>query len=331
MRKPAKNNSKRNSGKKEDSGKKKSFSFKDKKSGGSDKKRFSKKNEESEGSGKKKFSFKDKDAKESDKKRFSSKDKPYKKFDKKHKPAAKTSVPKNDGLIRLNKYIANAGVCSRREADTLIESGVVTVNGKVVTAMGTKISPTDEVSYGGERLKNEKLVYLLLNKPKDFITTTDDPKGRRTVMMLVSNACKERIVPVGRLDRNTTGLLLFTNDGDIAKKLTHPKHTVQKIYHVFTDKNVKGTHLDELTEGIHLEDGFSKADSAAFTGKDKNQVGVEMHTGKNRIVRRLFEHLGYKVTKLDRVMFAGLTKKDLPRGRWRFLTEKEIAFLKMIK
>ena len=247
--------------------------------------------------------------------------------------SSKPQQPKvDDGKIRLNKYIANTGVCSRREADVLIETGVVKVNGEVVTQLGTKIGPDDVVNYGGQTLKREVLKYVLLNKPKDFITTTDDPQKRKTVMNLVGNACKERIYPVGRLDRMTTGVLLFTNDGELAKKLTHPRHNIKKIYHVHAHKSVTKADLNKLIEGVKLEDGKAQADKAAYVGngEDKKQVGLEMHSGKNRIVRRMFEELGYKVVRLDRVTFAGLTKKDLPRGRWRFLTEKEIGFLKML-
>jgi 23S rRNA pseudouridine2605 synthase len=234
--------------------------------------------------------------------------------------------------IRLNRYISNSGVCSRREADELIEAGVITVNGKVVTELGVKVSPDDEVRYDGQRIYPEKFRYVLLNKPKDYITTLDDPEGRQTVMFLVRKACKERIYPVGRLDRATTGLLLLTNDGDLAKRLTHPSHGVQKIYHVELDQKVDPTHLQKMREGIMLEDGMIKADDVAFTGdgEDKKSVGIEIHSGRNRIVRRMFEYFGYNVKKLDRVVFAGLTKKDLPRGEHRHLTEKEVAFLHML-
>lgn len=244
----------------------------------------------------------------------------------------KTTSKNDDGLIRLNKFISNTGLCSRREADTLIESGAITVNGKPVTELGTRINPTDKVMYGDQTLQREKLVYLLLNKPKDYITTSDDPQQRKTVMELVASATRERIYPVGRLDRNTTGLLLFTNDGELTKKLTHPRHNIKKIYHVVTDQNVSGEHLDQMRAGFELEDGFIKVDDVQFVGdaSNKRDIGVEIHSGRNRIVRRMFEHLGYKVVRLDRVMFAGLTKKDLPRGKWRFLSEKEVAFLKML-
>ncbi len=234
--------------------------------------------------------------------------------------------------IRLNKYISSSGICSRREADELIASGAVSVNGKVVTEMGVKVLPTDVVQYGGETLKNERNVYLLLNKPKDFITTSDDPFNRKTVMSLVHKACKERIYPVGRLDRMTTGLLLFTNDGEMAKKLTHPKHGIKKIYQVELDKALTKTDMVKITEGVELEDGLATVDIITYLGDgtDKKTLGLELHSGKNRIVRRIFEHLGYNVVKLDRVYFAGLTKKDLPRGRHRFLTPEEINMLKII-
>ncbi len=254
--------------------------------------------------------------------------KPKRKRTEKSVPAQKGE----EGLIRLNKFLADAGICSRREADKLIESGVIKVNGKVVTKLGTKVSRTDKVMYGDQTLKAEKLQYVLLNKPKDYITTSEDPQNRKTVMMLVKNACKERIYPVGRLDRNTTGLLLFTNDGDLAKKLTHPKHNVKKLYHVVLDKPLTKTHLLEIAAGLKLEDGLIVPDKIAYdrAADDKREVGIEIHSGRNRIVRRIFEHLSYKVIRLDRVMFAGLTKKDLPRGKWRHLTEKEVSMLKML-
>lgn len=233
-------------------------------------------------------------------------------------------------LVRLNKYLANAGISSRREADTLILSGTVKVNGVVVDTLGYKVKPTDVVSYGDSAIKNEKKIYLLLNKPKDFITTTDDPQERRTVMELVRPACKERIYPVGRLDRNTTGLLLFTNDGDLATKLMHPKHEIRKVYHVTISKPMRGEDYKAISEGLMLEDGPVKVDDIAFVGEGKKEIGLEIHSGRNRIVRRIFEHLGYDVLKLDRVSYAGLTKKDLPRGKYRFLTEREIAYLKML-
>ena len=252
------------------------------------------------------------------------------------KPTApqKPKEPHPEGAMRLNKYIAHAGICSRREADELIAAGSVKVNGKVVTEMGYQVLPGDEVSYGGEKLRSEKLRYFLLNKPKGFITTTDDPQERRTVMMLMDGCCAERIYPVGRLDRATTGLLLFTNDGELAKRLTHPSTQVYKIYQVELNKPVTKEDMKKLLEGIELEDGPMHVDDIQYAANggtiDKRVVGVELHSGRNRIVRRLFEALGYEVHKLDRVVFAGLTKKDLPRGRWRELTEKEVGFLKMI-
>ena len=232
--------------------------------------------------------------------------------------------------VRLNKYLANAGVCSRREADEFIQAGVVTVNGQVVTELGTKILRTDEVKFHDQPVIMEKKVYVLLNKPKDYVTTSDDPQQRKTVMDLVKNACPERIYPVGRLDRNTTGVLLLTNDGDLASKLTHPKYLKKKIYHVYLDKNVTAHDLTQIAEGIQLEDGEIKADDVQYADAvDKKQVGIEIHSGKNRIVRRIFESLGYKVLKLDRVQFAGLTKKNLRRGDWRYLTEEEVDRLRM--
>ncbi len=232
--------------------------------------------------------------------------------------------------IRLNKFLANAGVCSRREADTFIQAGVVSVNGTVVTELGTKIMRTDEVKFHDEVVKIEKKVYVLLNKPKDYVTTSDDPQHRKTVMDLVKGACPERIYPVGRLDRNTTGVLLLTNDGDLASKLTHPKFLKKKIYHVFLDHNITAHDLQQIRDGITLEDGEIKADAVEYADQtDKKQVGIEIHSGKNRIVRRIFESLGYKVTKLDRVQFAGLTKKNVRRGDWRYLTEEEVDRLRM--
>ena len=232
--------------------------------------------------------------------------------------------------LRLNKFLANAGVCSRREADEFIQAGVVTVNGEVVTELGTKILRTDEVKFHDAPVTLEKKVYVLLNKPKDYVTTSDDPQQRKTVMDLVKDVCPERIYPVGRLDRNTTGVLLLTNDGDLASKLTHPKFLKKKVYHVHLDKNLTAHDMEQIREGITLEDGEIKADAIEYADeRDKAQVGIEIHSGKNRIVRRIFESLGYRVTKLDRVQFAGLTKKNLRRGDWRFLTEKEVDMLRM--
>ena len=235
-------------------------------------------------------------------------------------------------LVRLNKFIANSGICSRREADNLITAGAVKVNGIVVTELGTKINIRDKVQIGEQTLKPEKLQYVLLNKPKGYITTTDDPEKRNTVMILVEKACKERIYPVGRLDRNTTGLLLFTNDGDLAKKLTHPRSRIAKLYHVYLNKSLTRNDMIKIGEGLELEDGFIKVDGLAYVGDgaDKKDIGIELHSGKNRIVRRIFESLSYDVVKLDRVIFAGLTKKDLPRGKFRHLTPKEVAFIKKL-
>jgi 23S rRNA pseudouridine2605 synthase len=252
---------------------------------------------------------------------------------KEHFQKKKTGKPekKKEG-IRLNKFLANAGIASRRAADQLIESGAVSINGQVVTRLGTRVMPGDKVQFGGQTLRQEKLRYLLLNKPKGYLTTSDDPFNRRTVMQLVENACPERIYPVGRLDRNTMGLLLFTNDGDLAKKLMHPKHNVKKIYHVYLDKNLTKNDMLKIAGGLNLEDGKIVPDSIAYVAgaDDKKQIGIELHSGKNRIVRRIFEHLGYRVLKLDRVFLAGLTKKDLPRGKWRFLTPKEVNMLKRL-
>ena len=269
---------------------------------------------------------------------------PYKKGPRQHSadydPNAKYSMKKRieykeinydpNEPLRLNKFLANAGICSRREADEFIQAGVVTVNGQVVTELGTKILRTDEVMFHDQPVKIEKKVYVLLNKPKDYVTTSDDPQQRKTVMDLVKNACPERIYPVGRLDRNTTGVLLLTNDGDLASKLTHPKYLKKKIYHVYLDKNVTAHDLQQIAEGIQLEDGEIKADDVQYAHPtDKKQVGIEIHSGKNRIVRRIFESLGYRVQKLDRVQFAGLTKKNLKRGDWRYLTEEEVDRLRM--
>ena len=243
------------------------------------------------------------------------------------KPVVETPT---DGLIRLNKYIANSGVCSRREADKIIADGLISVNGNVVTELGFKVSMDDDVRYEGKQLNPERKVYLLLNKPRGFVTTLDDPHAERTVMQLIENACKERIYPVGRLDMQTTGVLLFTNDGELAKKLTHPSYEKEKVYHVQLDNDLTPEDLKKIKQGFELEDGFIAADDIQFIDPtDARHVGIEIHSGKNRIVRRIFNHLGYNVVRLDRVMFAGLTKKDLPRGRYRFLTPQEINFLKM--
>ena len=230
--------------------------------------------------------------------------------------------------IRLNKFIADAGVCSRREADKLIEAGKIKVNGKVATQLGLKVSFKDKVEYDNKRLSAEKLVYLLMNKPKGFITTVKDDRGRKTVMDLIRGACDQRIYPVGRLDRNTTGLLLFTNDGELAKKLPHPKHEVEKIYKVNLSERLKSVDFDKIGNGVELEDGLIKPDELAMVEDDPKIIGIRIHSGKNRVVRRIFEHLGYEVTRLDRTLFAGLTKKRIARGKWRFLNEKEVRELK---
>ena len=257
-----------------------------------------------------------------------------------YNPNAKYSIKKQieykdvltdpDEPIRLNKFLANAGICSRREADEFITAGVVSVNGVVVTELGTKVKRTDEIKFHDQPVNIERKVYVLLNKPKDCVTTSDDPQERKTVMDFVKGACKERIYPVGRLDRNTTGVLLLTNDGDLASKLTHPKYLKKKIYHVYCDKNVTKADLDQIVSGITLDDGEIHADAVSYASEtDKSQVGIEIHSGKNRIVRRIFEALGYRVIKLDRVYFAGLTKKGLRRGDWRYLTEQEVNMLRM--
>ena len=265
---------------------------------------------------------------------------PKKKKQKPYDPNAKYSMKKRieykeenydpNEPLRLNKYLANAGVCSRREADEFIQAGVVTVNGEVVTELGTKVLRSDEVKFHDQPVTMEKKVYVLLNKPKDYVTTSDDPQQRKTVMDLVKGACSERIYPVGRLDRNTTGVLLLTNDGDLASKLTHPKFLKKKIYHVHLDHNVTAHDMQQIAEGVQLEDGEIKADAIEYASDtDKKQVGIEIHSGKNRIVRRIFESMGYKVVKLDRVQFAGLTKKNVRRGDWRYLTEEEVDRLRM--
>lgn len=237
----------------------------------------------------------------------------------------------NSDRIRLNRYIANAGVCSRREADNLIANGEIKVNGTIVKEMGFRVSPKDKVEHNGVLLSKEMKVYILLNKPKGFVTTTKDPHAKRNVIDLIANACDERVYPVGRLDKDTTGVLLLTNDGDLSQKLTHPKFNKKKIYHVVLDKSFTKEDFDKLNKGMELEDGFIKPDALSFVaGQDDKQVGVEIHSGKNRIVRRMFAHLGYEVVKLDRVLFAGLTKKNVMRGKFRFLTDKEVKFLKML-
>ena len=252
-------------------------------------------------------------------------------FRKDFKKPSSTQKQTNISGIRLNKFISNSGVCSRREADTYIEHGSVTVNGKLVTEMGYKVQPNDEVRFDGTSISPEKKKYVLLNKPKNYITTMDDDRGRKTVMELVSNAASERIYPVGRLDRMTTGLLLFTNDGELAKKLTHPKHNVKKLYHASLDRKLDLKDLQKLRGEVIIEGKKVFIDAISYVeGRTKNEVGIEIHSGRNRIVRKIFEHVGYKVVKLDRVLFAGLTKKNLPRGRWRELTKQELTNLQMI-
>ena len=251
----------------------------------------------------------------------------------KYSKKSKKSTPEKpeDEKIRLNKFIANAGICSRREADKYIQAGVVTVNGKVITELGYKVNPWDDVRFGGEKIKPEKKVYVLLNKPKGYTTTTEDPHAKKTVMQLIEKCCKERVYPVGRLDKDTTGLLLFTNDGELAKKLTHPSHRIEKVYVVTLDKNFKTGDFDKLIEGFDLDDGFISVDAASYLDPDeKSRIIIQIHSGRNRIVRRMMEHLGYKVKRLDRVKFAGLTKRGLKRGYWRHLTPKEVSFLKML-
>jgi len=246
------------------------------------------------------------------------------------KAEKRVSKPKTEE-IRLNKYIANSGICSRRDADKLIEKGEIKVNGEVITELGHRVKRYDKVYYKGKLINPEKPVYVLLNKPKDFITTTDDPMNRKTVMHLVEKACDERIFPVGRLDRNTTGLLLFTNDGELAAKLSHPSEKIKKIYQVTLDKPISKSEVEEILEGITLEDGPVHVDDLQVLSKDRTILGIEIHVGKNRIVRRIFAHFGYEVVALDRVTYAGLTKKDLSRGKWRFLTEKEVINIKFFK
>lgn len=254
--------------------------------------------------------------------------KPYRKKNPVRKPLE--NKPSSE-LVRLNKYIANAGVCSRRDADKLIEQGKIKINGAVMKELGYKVKSSDTVEYDGKSLSQEKPVYILLNKPKDFITTLDDPQGRRTVMELIKRKGPERIYPVGRLDRKTTGLLLLTNDGDLAKNLSHPSGEVQKLYEVTLAKPISQDDFDKLEDGIELEDGFVKPNEIAVVSEDNRTLGVQIHIGRNRIVRRMFESLGYEVIRLDRVMYANLTKKDLPRGKWRYLSQKEVIQLKYLK
>lgn len=251
-----------------------------------------------------------------------------KKKDVKAKLTPRTTT-KDDGKIRLNRFIAHSGVCSRREADELISRGLITVNGKSVTDLGTKVSAGDKIRYKNKLLAAEKKVYILLNKPRGYVTTVEDPHADKTVLDLISDACPERVYPVGRLDKSTTGILLLTNDGELTGKLTHPKYKRKKIYHVFLDRPVTKNDLFQLTEGIEIDGEMISADAVSYAdADDKTQIGIEIHSGQNRIIRRIFEKLGYKVEKLDRVYFAGLTKKNLPRGKWRFLTSKEVSMLK---
>ena len=255
---------------------------------------------------------------------------PNAKYSAKKRAAFRDATLDPNAPVRLNKYLANAGICSRREADNYIEAGLITVNGEIVTELGTKVVPTDDVRFNSERINPERKVYVLLNKPKDCVTTVDDPQERKTVLDCLRGIGKERIYPVGRLDRNTTGVLLLTNDGDMAAKLTHPKFMKKKIYHVTCDRNVAMSDMDLLVNGIELEDGRVYADEVSYVNEaDRSQIGIEIHSGKNRIVRRMLEHLGYRVNKLDRVLFAGLTKKNLRRGDWRYLTDKEINMLRL--
>lgn len=249
-------------------------------------------------------------------------------YSKKKVIAHNQKVEGPDDELRLNRYIAMSGICSRRDADELIVAGRVKVNGVLVQTVGQKVKRSDKVEVDDNEIIPERKVYIVLNKPKDYVTTVDDPLERKTVMSLVEKACKERIYPVGRLDRQTTGVLLLTNDGDLAKKLTHPKFNNKKIYHVFLDKPLLESDFNAISQGIELEDGFIKADEIQYVKPDGKEVGIEIHSGRNRIVRRIFEHLGYKILKLDRVYFAGITKKNLPRGKWRFLSHSEVNILK---
>lgn len=267
-------------------------------------------------------------AKDNKKEKYTTKGK-HKKTEGKGKFKKKTEIIEKPEPIRLNKYIAASGICSRRDADELIKKGRVKLDGKVVTEMGIKVELSAEVFVNNKLIKPEKKVYILINKPKDYISTVDDPHAEKTVIDLIRNATKERVYPVGRLDRNTTGVLLLTNDGDLTKKLTHPSSNKKKIYHISVNKAVIRADLDRIAEGFELDDGFIKADAVNYVEGNKKEIGIELHSGRNRIVRRMFEHLGYRIVKLDRVYFAGLTKKKVPRGKWRFLEEKEISMLKM--
>lgn len=269
-----------------------------------------------------------------DRRRAAENNKPYSKFKKRNTNTSFSNVKEGStpsDKIRINKFLAQGGTCSRREAEKFITAGAVVINGKVVTDLSYRVSPSDLVKFNGQTIRGEKKKYILLNKPKDFITTTSDDRGRKTVMQLVENACSERIYPVGRLDRNTTGLLLFTNDGDLAKKLVHPKHGVRKIYHVTLDKKLAKHHFNAIVSGLTLEDGPVTVDELSFIdGSSHNQVGIELHIGRNRIVRRIFESLGYEVMHLDRVVFGNLTKKDVKRGSWKHLDKKELELLRML-
>jgi 23S rRNA pseudouridine2605 synthase len=310
---------------------------------------FKKKYSRSEGRGDKPYEPKEREERPA--KRTLSKDKPYQHREGGFKPprpfhssapgkkyATRSGIPIKavKGVpegIRLNKFIANSGICSRREADELIKAGVIKVNGVVVSTLGSKVMPTDKVQYGDQTLNNEKKRYLLLNKQKGYVTTTKDPHAKNTVMELIAGACKERIYPVGRLDRNTTGLLLFTNDGEMAKKLMHPKSRIMKMYHVVLDQPLSKADMIKIAGGMELEGDRVEVDSIAYVddAPDRREVGLEIHSGQNRVIRRMFESMGYKVTKLDRVMYAGLTKRNLPRAKWRFLTEKEVISLIMMR
>jgi 23S rRNA pseudouridine2605 synthase len=267
--------------------------------------------------------------KKTGRKHNSSKGKPSFKKKERVKGEFKPEIAKWNEPLRLNKFIANAGICSRREADNLIKAGDVSVNGEIVRELGVKVSPKDDIRYKGKKVSREKKVYILLNKPKDFVTTVKDKHAEKTVIDLVKNACPERVYPVGRLDKNTTGVLLLTNDGEITKQLTHPSHNKKKIYHVQIDKDLTKADMLRIMEGLQLDEDYIEVDAISYiTDEDKTQIGIEIHSGQNRIVRRIFESLGYKIKKLDRVYFAGLTKKNLPRGKWRFLTPQEISILK---
>ncbi|MBC8109830.1 MAG: pseudouridine synthase [Verrucomicrobia bacterium] len=291
-------------------------------------KRINSRKDKTEKIAEKKFDFRNKDEGKATEQPEYNLEKYAKKYER--KPRKKSDDQTENGTIRLNRYIANAGICSRRDADLLIESGEIKVNSKIVTEMGYQVQPTDVVKYGSRILNREKMVYVLLNKPKDFITTTNDPEERKTVMDLVKNAAPQRIYPVGRLDRNTTGLLLLTNDGELAEKLTHPSNNIKKLYEIELNKPIVKEDFEEILAGVTLEDGLAEVDELATVSPDKATLGVQIHNGKNRIVRRIFEHFGYDIVRLDRVMYAGLTKKDLPRGNWRYLSEKEVITLKFL-